>query len=82
MSSYKQNAVECFGENMRLFGNPQTQTEKYNLYNGLAAMTLLIEEIRQEQHRLSSQINQLCQSIGHPSTHTNPNAQLSAGQAL
>lgn len=30
------SAQKQFEENVRLFGHPQTNPEKYNLYNGLA----------------------------------------------
>jgi hypothetical protein len=38
-----ERAKNCFDENIRLFANPQSQPEKYNLYNGLTNLTNAIE---------------------------------------
>ena len=36
-------AKRCFKENLDLFGNPQNEPEKFNLYNGLVELTEAIE---------------------------------------
>jgi hypothetical protein len=38
-----ERAKNCFNENISLFANPQSQPEKYNLYNGLTNLTNAIE---------------------------------------
>ena len=37
------SARNSFNENLRQFGNPQTNPEKYNLYTGLSNLTQAIE---------------------------------------
>jgi len=53
------NAKKCFAENLKLFGNAQTQPEKYNLYNGLANLSDSIEEMQNEIHRLRQEVDSL-----------------------
>jgi len=38
-----QSAKNCFNENVALFANPQTNPEKYNLYDGLSNLTQAME---------------------------------------
>jgi hypothetical protein len=49
-------AKKCFNENIQLFGSPQTQPEKFNLYHGLhglaEAIELLKSRIAQVEHNL------------------------------
>jgi len=37
------SARNCFNENIKLFTDPQTNPEKYNLYNGLSNLTQAID---------------------------------------
>lgn len=43
-----QIAKKCFVENIRLFANAQTEPEKFNLYNGLAALADALADIQQQ----------------------------------
>jgi hypothetical protein len=40
-----QSAINCFEENIRLFGNARVEPEKYNLYNGLTEMARAIQQL-------------------------------------
>ncbi len=52
-------ALKQFNENYRLFGlDPKTQTEKFNLYNGLANLAEGLQS-------LASQINQINQRLAN-----------------
>jgi hypothetical protein len=42
------NAINCFEENIRLFGDAGVQPEKYNLYAGLAAVAHALEHLETE----------------------------------
>ena len=52
-------SIECFSENLQLFGDPQSNPEKYNLYNGLANLAEGIGELENEIDRLKREINQI-----------------------
>ncbi len=52
-------AIKCFLENRDLFGNPQSQPEKYNLYNGLANLAQGISDMETEMKRLQQKIQLL-----------------------
>jgi hypothetical protein len=53
-----QSAIECFNENIKLFANPQTETEKYNLYRGLGELADAIK-------RLEYQISLIKGTVDH-----------------
>src|ERR1051325_7174846 len=50
-------AKKCFAENLRLFGNAQTQPEKFNLYNGLHNLAIAIEQMQQQVEQKLQQID-------------------------
>jgi hypothetical protein len=43
-----QSAMDCFNENIQLFGNSQTEPEKYNLYRGLGELADAIKRIEKD----------------------------------
>ena len=49
----------CFTENLNLFGNAQTDPEKFNLYNGLSNMAQSLQALEQEVQRLRREIDEL-----------------------
>jgi len=62
MTSYNQPselAKQCFKENRDLFGNNQTQPEKFNLYNGLRALAEAVQQMEQEINALRQEVYQL-----------------------
>ncbi len=59
-------AEKCFVENRNLFGNPpQSQPEKYNLYNGLANLTSMVESLQTHIQKLEREMLTLQQQITH-----------------
>lgn len=50
------NALKCFQENLRVFGDMQSQPEKYNLYNGLANLATAVKEMQREIHTLRQEL--------------------------
>jgi hypothetical protein len=61
MSAY--DAKKCFLENRNLFGNAQSEPEKYNLYNGLANLAEAIEEMDRKLNNLAHDVEQVKRSI-------------------
>lgn len=59
------NAVgeACFLENIRLFGNQQTEPEQYNLYNGLRAMSAVLVSLAQVIDNVERQCNSITQQL-------------------
>jgi hypothetical protein len=45
-------ALDCFEDNLRLFGDVHAQPEKYNLYNGLANLAHSVTQTEEEIRRL------------------------------
>jgi hypothetical protein len=39
-------AKKCFADNLRRYGNAQTNPEKFNLYNGLTNLAVAVEDIQ------------------------------------
>jgi hypothetical protein len=60
-------AAKCFAENCRLFNDPQTLPEKYNLYRGLENMALTVVNLCVKIDGLERQIADLRmrQAQGH-----------------
>lgn len=56
-------AKKCFEENLKLFGNAQTQPEKFNLYNGLYYLASEVENINRKIDDLEQMLNQLAQIV-------------------
>jgi len=52
-----ETAIKCFDENIKLYGNPITDPEKYNLYNGLASLSEAISELQNQIGILQNMIN-------------------------
>jgi hypothetical protein len=50
-------ALKCFEENIRLFGQVQTQPEKYNLYNGLANLAHGLIQMQGEIANLRQEVD-------------------------
>ena len=57
MSAYK--AKECFDENLRLFTDPKTHPEQYNLYSGLSCLASSVISLQGELEQLRAEIRQL-----------------------
>ena len=57
MSFY--DAKRFFEENLQLFGDPQTDPEKYNLYNGLLNLVNALEMLDQQIRHLAEQLQAL-----------------------
>ena len=49
-------AAKCFNENRNLFSNPQTLPEKFNLYNGLENMAVMVEHLLSKVEHLEREI--------------------------
>jgi len=47
------NASRQFGENLRLFSDPQKEPEKYNLYAGLKNLADGLEDLEDSVRRLN-----------------------------
>lgn len=54
---------ECFLENIRLFGNQQTEPEQFNLYNGLRAMSATLVSLAQVVDNVERQCNSIAQQL-------------------
>lgn len=52
-------AKKCFAENLQLFADPQSQPEKYNLYNGLYCVAQAIERREAEIRALAYEVDQI-----------------------
>ena len=53
-----------FLENLRGFGDPLTQPEKYNLYNGLVNLAAALENLELKLSGIEQQIRQLGAKVG------------------
>lgn len=53
----------CFEENLKLFGNPNTQPEKHNLYKGLYMLAATIETMQIDVEQLKMAIASLQQQL-------------------
>ena len=54
-----ETAVQCFDENIKLFGDANTQPEKYNTFNGLASLAEGIAELQTQIRQLREEVQQL-----------------------
>lgn len=52
-------AKACFQENLRLFGNAQTQPEKFNLYSGLQHLAIAVEQVNTRLDKIESQLKRV-----------------------
>ncbi len=50
-----ETARDCFVENMRICGDPTTNPEKFNLYNGLANLAEAMMEIKTELDKMKGE---------------------------
>jgi hypothetical protein len=50
-------AEDCFVENLKLYGDPKTQAEKYNLYNGLANLAEAISDLRDDVRKIKDALS-------------------------
>ena len=55
----------CFLENLRLFANPKTEPEKYNLYNGLRGKADDLETLSLSVHKLEMLLNSIHHQLGN-----------------
>jgi len=53
------NAKRQFDENKRLFGDPQAEPEKFNLYQGLANLATGLEKLERRLVDLEDRIRRL-----------------------
>jgi hypothetical protein len=56
-------AKKCFAENIRLFGNSNSQPEKYNLYNGLANLAAAVEETQEQLAQIQAALVHIAQRL-------------------
>jgi uncharacterized small protein (DUF1192 family) len=59
MSQGTHTAIKCFDENRNLFGNPQREPEKFNLYNGLAGLAESLSQLEMQVATLTQEIASL-----------------------
>ncbi|MFA5353487.1 MAG: hypothetical protein WC291_04615 [Thermodesulfovibrionales bacterium] len=52
-------AQESFEENIRLFAPPSQRPEQYNLYNGLAHLSLMVQQVLAHVRELERRLAQL-----------------------
>lgn len=57
-------AIKCFDENRNLFGNPQQEPEKFNLYNGLAGLAEGIAQLQAQVATLTQEVTYLRSQLG------------------
>lgn len=50
-------AARCFNENRISFSNPQTTPEKFNLYNGLECMAVMVQTLLSKVEYLEREID-------------------------
>lgn len=55
-STYAKN---CFIENREMFGDKHSQPEKFNLYNGLALLAEVIEELENDVKNIKVTVQRL-----------------------
>jgi len=63
MSRSVNNAIKCFDENRDLFGDPHTQPEKFNLYNGLASIAEALLELQTQVQALRQEVQNLTHEV-------------------
>jgi hypothetical protein len=54
---------QCFSDNVRLFGNQQTEPEQFNLYNGLRVMSETLVSLAQVVDNIERQCNSIAQQL-------------------
>jgi len=58
-----QSAINCLDENIRLYGNPRVDQEKYNLYNGLSEMARAIQRLDNEVEVIKNTVNGILHEV-------------------
>ncbi len=58
-----QSAINCLDENIRLYGNPRVDPEKYNLYNGLSEMARAIQRLDNEVEVIKNTVNGILHEV-------------------
>jgi hypothetical protein len=53
------SALKCFKDNLELFSDPKSQTEKFNLYQGLHCLAEAVRDIDLELQNIKNQIKDL-----------------------
>jgi len=66
MNNKLQTAIRCFQENVSLFGNAQTEPEKFNLYNGLSNLAEGVGDLEDAIYRLIQEIQSLRSQLKNP----------------
>jgi hypothetical protein len=61
---------EYFDENLKLFCDPETQPEKYNLYHGLFSLATDVSDLQRELKKLRRNISLIQTKIHRKSTST------------
>ncbi|MBA7491679.1 hypothetical protein ES702_02227 [subsurface metagenome] len=57
-------ALKQFNENYRLFGlDPKTQTEKFNLYNGLANLARGLQSLESQIYQINNRLGAMEQKL-------------------
>jgi hypothetical protein len=67
-----QFGLPCFLENLRLFANPQTEPEKYNLYNGFRSMAEGLASLVPTLHKLEMQLDSMDEKLSKISRQLPP----------
>jgi hypothetical protein len=52
-----------FAENLRLFGKPQAEPEKYNLYNGLVNLASAVEQMQSPIAEIETKVNRVLSEV-------------------
>ncbi len=60
--SHTHAAKKCFNENIQLFSNPESEPEKYNLYNGLLNLTQAVEDLQSQVRKIEQDIERIRQN--------------------
>jgi hypothetical protein len=63
MNQNSKDSEVCFSENVRLFGNQQTEPEQFNLYNGLRVMSETLVSLSHVVDNVERQCNMMSQQL-------------------
>ena len=56
-------ARNCFQENLQLFGDAHSEPEKYNLYNGLAALAEALADLEGQVLLVHEELNEVSAAL-------------------